>query len=91
MKEDVLIKRKGLAQITLVKTKNKAVAKGVMKDKSLETSLAERRDITTSGKITRTTDLVPITRATRVMQTKVEKQREEMNEKLRMKTITLVT
>ena len=91
MKEDVLIKRKGLAQITLVKTKNKAVAKGVMKDKSLETSLAERRDITTSGKIARTTDLVPITRATRVMQTKVEKQREEMNEKLRMKTITLVT
>ena len=58
---------------------------------NLETSLAERRDTTTSGKISRTTNLVPITKATRLMQMKVVLQGEKMNRKLRMKTINLVT
>ena len=91
MKENFLIKRKGSAEITNVKTKDKAVIKGAMKGKSLKTSLAERRDTTTNKNIFRTTDLVPITRTTKVMQMKVDLQGEKMNEKLRMKTITLVT
>ena len=58
---------------------------------NLETSLTERWDTTTSGNISRTTNLVPITKATRLMQMKVVLQGEKMNRKLRMKTINLVT
>ena len=91
MKENFLIKRKISAEITNVKTKDKAVIKGTMKGKSLETSLTERRDTTTNENIFRTTDVVPIARTTKVIQMKVDLQGEEMNEKLRIKTITLVT
>ena len=78
-------------EITYVKTKDKVVTKEAMKDRSLDTSLVKRRDTTTSGKIARTTYLVPITRVTRVMQTKADLQGEEIKEKLHTKTITLVT
>ena len=46
--------KKGSAEITHVnvKTEDKAVTKGVTKDKILDASLAERRDTTTSGNIT---------------------------------------
>ena len=68
----MLTKRKGSTEITHLKTKDKVVTKEVMKDKSLDINLVERRDTTTIGNITRTTYLVPITRATRVIQTKAD-------------------
>ena len=78
-------------EITYVKTTDKVVTKEAMKDRSLDTSLVERRDTTTSGKIARTIDSVPITKATRAMRMKVDLQGEEMNEKLHTKMITLAT
>ena len=78
-KKKMLTKRKGSTEITHLKTKDKVVTKEVMKDKSLDINLVERRDTTTIGNITRTTYLVPITRATRVIQTTVYLQGEDMN------------
>ena len=83
----MLIKREGSTETTLVKAEDKVVTKEVMKcllligmkDKKLETSFAERRDIITSGKIAQTTDLVLITKTMRAMQMKVDLQGEESN------------